>query len=125
MMQPQTFAGQRACVQRAGTFHDHAVDGNLFSGLHGDDGSDLHLIGINLLKDSVLLDIRVVGADIHQLADVAAALSDRVALEQLADLIEEHNGDGFDIISASGKSGRHRADGCHCHQEVFIEYLSV
>ena len=37
------------------------------------------------------LDICIIRADIHQFADVPAALSNSIALEQFADLVKQHN----------------------------------
>ena len=54
------------------------------------------------------------------------ALTDGIALEQLADLVKEHDGDGLGIIAAFVDQGnRHSADGCHRHEEVLVKDLSV
>ena len=46
------------------------------------------------------LQIRAVGANVHQRGDARTALADGVGLEQLADLVEQHNRDRFVIIAA-------------------------
>ena len=84
----EALAGQRAGVERRFALHDHAVDGYLLARLHDDHRADIHLVGIDLHERTVLFDVGVVGADVHQGADVFAALAHRVALEQLAHLIE-------------------------------------
>ena len=122
----QALAGEGAGVQGGGTLRDDAVDGNLLAGLHHDDGADGHLIGIHLYQLAVLLDVGVVGADVHQGADVLAALAHGVALEQLADLVEQHDGDGLVVVAALFiDSQGEGADGGHGHQEVLVEYPAV
>ena len=61
-----------------------------------------------------------VGADIHQRTDRFARTVDSVRLEQLTDLIEQHNRDTFHIIA-----DRKRADRRHAHQEGFVEPLAL
>lgn len=49
-----------------------------------------------------------------------------VALEELADLVEEHNGDSFDILAAFCPDGNEECpQRGKCHQEVFIKYTTV
>ena len=73
-----------------------------------------------------LLDVRVVGTDIHERGDAAAGLADRVALEQLADLIKEHNGDGLGIVAAPFiERQRDGTDGRNRHEKIFVEHLPV
>ena len=85
------FAGQGARIQIRHPFCDNAVDGYLFAGLDDDDAADFHFVRIDLFQLAVSFYIGVIGADIHKLADVAAALADGVALEEFADLIKEHD----------------------------------
>ena len=83
----QAFAGEGAGVQRRCAFHNHAVNGHLFSGLHHDDAAHFHFIRVYLLQLAISLNISVVRPDIHELADVPAAPAHGVALEPLADLV--------------------------------------
>ena len=122
----QALAGQCARVQAGRAGEDHAVQRHFFARLHDDHAADLHLVRIDLFKLAVALNVRVIRADIHQRADVAAALADGVALKQLADLIKQHDGDGFHIVAAARDDRqRERADGGHGHQKVFVEHLTV
>ena len=122
----QALAGKGAGVQGGGALGDDAVDGHLLAGLHHDDRADSHLIGIDLHQSAVLLDIGVVRADVHQGADVFAALAHGVALEQLADLVEQHDGDSLVVVAALFVDGQRKsADGGHGHQEVLVEYPAV
>ena len=122
----KALAGQRAGVQAGAAADDDAVQRNLFARLHNNDAADGDLIRVDLLQLSVLLDIGVIGPDIHQRADVPAALADGVALEQLADLIEQHHGDALHIIAAlrpdREEKRAQRRDG---HQEVFVKGPAV
>ena len=61
-----------------------------------------------------------VGTDRHQFLDRAAGTLDRHVLEQLPDLIKEHDRHGFRIFPHG-----ERADRGKRHQEVFIEQLAV
>ena len=122
----QALAGEGAGVQGGAALRDDAVDGNLLAGLHHDDGADGHLIGVYLHQLAVLLDIGVVGADVHQGADVLAALAHGVALEQFTDLIEQHDGDGLIVVAALFIDGQSEgADGSHGHQKVLVEHLTL
>ena len=88
--------------------------------LYNDDCANLNFIRINLLEFSVYLDICIIRADIHQFADVPAALSDSIALEQFADLIKQHNSYALRILAKQNGTDR-----CNSHQKVFIKYLFV
>ena len=81
---------------------------------------------LDLHERAAVLDVRVVGADVHQRADAAAAAADGDALEQLADLVEEHDGDGLvEVAAALDDRQRDRAERRHGHQEVLVEDLPV
>src|SRR5699024_10863017 len=57
--------------------------------------------------------------------DVPAALSNRIALEPLAHLIEEHDRDRLSVISAVRKSYNDGAHCSDCHQQTFVKRLTV
>ena len=67
-----------------------------------------------------VLDVGVVGADVHELSYAAAALTHGDMLKQLTELIEYHNGDALFIIAQ-----RDRAHRCYRHEKVFVERLAV
>ena len=122
----EALARQRRGVERGRALDDLTVDRNFLARLDGDDRADGHVVGIDLFELAVVLDVRVVGTDVHQRRDVAAGLADGVALEQLADLVEEHNGHGLGIVAALFIDGeRDGADRGDRHQEVFVEHLMV
>ena len=119
-------ARQRARVEARRAIDHHAVDRHLLTRLHDDDAAYADLVRVYLLKRAAALDVRVVRADIHQLADVTAAFADGIALEPLAHLIEEHDRDGLRVISALRvKSERNRAHSRDSHQEALVEHLAV
>ncbi len=122
----QALAGQGAGVQGGAALGDDAVDGHLLARLHHNDGADGHLVRVHLHQLTVLLDVGVVRTDVHQRADVLPALAHRVALEQLADLIEQHHGDGLVVVAAFLIDGqRERTHRGHRHQEVLVEHPPV
>ena len=122
----QALAGEGAGVQGRAALHNDAVKGDLLAGLHHDDRADGHLIRVHLHQLPVLLDVGVVGTDVHQGADVLAAPAHGVALEQLADLVEQHDGDGFVVVAAFFVDGqREGADSGHSHQEILVEHPAV
>ena len=122
----EALARPRGGVERGRALDDLAVDRNFLARLDGDDRADGHVIGVDLLELAVALDVGVVGTNVHQRRDVAAGLADRVALEQLADLVEQHNGHGLVIVAALFVDReRDSADRGDRHQEVFVEHLMV
>ena len=107
-------------IQRRFSFSNNTIDRHLFTRLYNDCRSDRDLIRIDLLQLSVTLYIRVIRTDIHQVTDISSALSNCIALEQLADLIKQHNSYTFLIIAKqNGADSRDR------HQKVFIKYLLI
>ena len=103
------------------SFPDNAVDRHFLTGLYDDDRTDLDIVGIDLLYFSVFcFNICVIRTNIHEFGDRPAALADRIALEQLANLVEPHNSDALGVFAE-----RHRANRRHRHQEVLIKYLPV
>ena len=69
---------------------------------------------------------RNLGPDVHEVADVPAALSHGVALEPLPDLIEQHHGNGFRVVAAALEQCQSKGShGSHCHQEALIKYLMI
>ena len=122
----QALAGQRTGVQVGAAFQHNAVQRNLFSRLYDDGAANFHLIRVDLFQLTVHLDVGIIGTNVHQLADIAAAFAHRIALEQLADLIKQHNCDCFGVISALFiQSDTDGTEGCNCHQKVFIEHLAI
>ena len=122
----EAFTGQCAGVERGAAFNDDTVDRNLFAWLHNDDAADSDLIGIDLFKLAVALNVGIIGADIHERADVLAALADGVALEQLAYLVKQHNGDSLVVVAAALiYRQRKRADRGDGHQKVLVKYAAV
>ena len=122
----QALTGQGAGVQGGAALDDLAVQGDLLAGLDHNDAAHGHLLRVHLLQAAVPLDIGIVRADVHQSADVLPALAHGIALEQLADLIEQHDRDGLGIVPAAGINGQgESAHGSHCHQEVLVKDLPV
>ena len=121
----QALAGEGGGVQGGGPLQHHAVQRDLLAGLDHDDGPHGHIVRVHLGQLSVLLDVGIVGADVHQCGDVPAALAHGVALEQLTDLIEQHHGHGLHEVAAFlVKRQADGAHGGHSHQEVLVEHLA-
>ena len=114
-------AGQSCGIQGGLTGQDHAVQRDLLTGLDDDGRANGHIIGVNDGDAAVPgLQIRAVGADVHQRGDARTALADGVGLEQLTDLVEQHNGHALGVLAAA--DGADRGDG---HQEVLVKNLAV
>ena len=113
-------AGQGAHIQRRRTREHRTVERDTLAGLDDDRIADCDLLGLHPRDAVRRLDIGVVRADVHQVADVFAAAADGVALKQLADLVKQHDGHGLGIVPE-----HHRADGGHGHEQVFVERLAV
>ena len=122
----QALAGQRAGVETGGALDDHAVERNLFARLDDDDAADRNLVRIDLRQLAVSFDVRVIRANVHQRGDILPALADGVALEQLADLVEQHNGDALDIVAALRPDGEEeRAERGQRHKEILVKRAAV
>ena len=114
-------AGQGGGVQRGLTGQNFAVQRNFFSGLDDNDRADRHIVGVDLGHLAVgALEVGDLGANVHQRGDAAAALADGVGLEQLADLVEQHNGNALAVLAAGD-----RADRGDRHEEVFVKNFAV
>ena len=126
-MARHALAGEGGGVELACTFRHNAVDGDALAGLHHDDGADLDLVGIHLREAAVTLDVGVVGRDVHHGGDGLAALAHRIALEQLAYLVEQHDGCTFGHVGVGVGEEHHRkcAQGGHGHEEVLVEHLTM
>ena len=121
------FAGEGGGVELGGSIDDDAVDGNTLTGLDHDDVAYLHLVGIDLRQRPIALDVRVVGRDVHHGRDGFAALAHGIALEQLADLVEQHDGRALRHMRLGVGEEDHgeRADGGDGHEEALVEGLAA
>ena len=104
--------------------HD-AVQRDFLARLDDDGRADGDVVRINAGKLSILLNIRVVWADVHEIRDVVAALSDRIRLKPFADLIEQHDGDGLGVVAVLIDGKRERAERRDGHEQAFVERLLV
>ena len=120
-------AGEGGGVELRGSFDHDTVYGHAFAGLDHDDIADSHFVGIDLSERAIAFDVGVVGGDIHHGGDGFAALTHGVALEQLAHLVEEHDGGAFGHVRVGigEKHHRKRADRGHGHEEAFVECLAA
>ena len=116
----QALAGEGGGVDAAAALEDNAVQGDLLAGLDQDRLAHGDFLRIHLLLLSVPQDVGVVGADIHEGGDGLAAAAYGDGLEELADLIKEHDRRGFGVLP-DGES----AQGGDRHQELFIKDLAV
>ena len=66
------------------------------------------VVGAAQFRDVALgvLQVGALGADVHQGGDAAAALAHGVGLEQLADLVEQHNGHALAVLAAGDRADR-------------------
>ena len=121
-------AGEGSGVELRLALDDDAIDGHALAGLNDDDGADGDVIGEDLLERAVgLLDVGVVGRDVHHGTDRFAALAHGVGLEQLADLVEQHDGGAFGHVRVGVGVEYHGkcADGRDRHEEAFVESLAA
>ena len=122
----QALSGEGTGVQGGDSLHHHAVKGNLLPRLHQDLRSNLHLVRVYLDYSAVPLHVGVIRANVHQLADVPAALPHSIALEPLANLIEEHNRNGLGVVPALFIQGQGNGPYCgHRHEKALVKDLAV
>ena len=95
--------------------------------MYHNDLSRLYIIGVDTLQRAVfLLDVCIVGTDVHQRGNVAATLAHGIALEQFAHLIEQHHGNGLQIVAALLVKGQGKStQRGHGHEEVLVEHPAV
>ena len=119
-------AGERRGVELGDAVCDHAVDGHALARLDHDDRVRRDLGGVHLLERAVLLDIGIVGRDVHHGRDGLAALAHGVALEELAHLVEEHDRGALGHVGLGLGEQHHRkgAERCHRHEEGLVEGVS-
>ena len=80
-----------------------------------------YYVTIDMLQFAVLvLNVGVIGADIHQAGNALAALAHGHALEQLADLVEDDNGTALHVVTQCKCT--HSGNG---HQEALVKGLTV
>ena len=116
----QALARQRRGVQRRAPFQHHAVQRHALAGLDHDDVAHGHLVGIDLLRLAVALQVGVVRPYLHQLGDGLPRAPHRVGLEQLAHLVKQHHEHGLGVFA-----GGERAHRGQRHEEVFVKHLPV
>ena len=113
-------ARQRRRVQERLALQDLTVQRDPLAGPDHDHTANLDLVRVHLLHIAVCLQVCEFGGDAHHVRDGLAGLAHRVALEELADLVEQHDGAGFGVLAdTEGRDGRHH------HQEFFIEHVPV
>ena len=113
-------AGKGGGIQGGGALHHGAVQGHPLSGTDDDDLVHRHLLRVHGDHLAIPLHVGAVGADVHELGDGGAAAADGHTLEQLAHLVEEHDGHAFPVFSTA-----EGADGGQSHEKVFVKYLAV
>ena len=117
----------RGVELRAALDHD-AVKRHALAGFYHDARAGLHVVGVDLLRRAVgVQQVRVVGGNLHHFGDRAARPVHGVVLEQLAYLVEEHDGGAFGHVRlAFGEKDKgKRADGGDSHEQVLVEGLAV
>ena len=121
-------SGKGGGIELCLALDDDAVDRHALTGLDHDHGGDGDVIGEDLLECAVgLLDVSVVGRDVHHGTDRLAALAHGVRLKQLADLVEQHDGGAFGHVRVGIGEEHHgkRADGRDGHEEALVEGLAA
>ena len=122
----QALAGEGTGVQAGRALYHHPVQRDLLSGADYDLTAHRHGVGGYLYQLSRLLHIGIVGANIHKGVDVFSAFSHRIALKPLADLVEQHNRNGFVIVAGfcvnCQRDGAHRGNG---HKKILIKHSAV
>ena len=114
------FSGQCGCINKRFAFYNSSIKRNLFSRTNHNDISDSNIFRIDLTDLSVLFQICIRRCDAHHFGNGLSGFSDRIALEQFTNLIEQHDRKGFRIFlnGECCKSSNH-------HQKVFIKDLTI
>ncbi len=120
-------ARERGGIELCLAFDDDAVDRHALAGLDHDLVAHGDLVWAHLHEFAVPLDVGVVGCYVHHGADRLAALAHGVCLEQLADLVEQHDGGALRHMGLGPGERDHgkRADGRDGHEEALVERLAA
>ena len=113
LIRRQRFAGDDGLIHGGFALHDHAVDGNRFSGQHPQQVAGPYLFGRNRLLPAAGEPPGGAGSQAHQLFDAGARPGDGRLLQKGADPHDErHFACGENFI------GEHRSDQRQRHQYV-------
>ena len=111
---------ERGGVEQTVALRDDAVERDALARADDDGLADLHLVGKYLLLSAVTHDACCIGTDIHEGRDGAAGALHGIALEPLANLVEQHDGDALGVVT-EGEC----ADGGDRHEEVLVKDAPV
>ncbi len=114
------FTGESLGIQRGFSIEKNAVEGDFFAGFDEDGISGLNKIGGDGHPCAVAVDGGGIGTDIHQVGDGFAGAVDSKILKKFADLIEQHDGNGFGSVAEE-----ERADRGDAHEEVFVKEAAL
>ena len=119
----ERFSREGCGIERRAPFGHDPVDRHFLAGQDYYYRTRLHIVGVHAAQAAVsVLDIGIIGADVHEGGNAAAALAHRIALEEFTYLIEEHYGYRLQIIAAAlvKRQGK-GAQGGDYHKEVLVE----
>ena len=116
----QGLAGKGGGVYRGGALQYYAVQRDALACLDDDGAAHRHLLRGHLDQGPILFYIGIIGPDIHQGSDRLAGLGHRVALEELAHLIEEHDENGLRVFAHTERP--HSGQG---HEKVLVKDLAA
>ena len=114
------FPGQRGGVEIGLAFDDNAVERDPLTDADDDGLADKNVVGLNLNFAAVTENRGVVRTEVHQLLDRPARTLLSVFLKQLADAVQNHDGDRLGVL-AHGKC----TEGRNGHQKIFREQMSA
>ena len=120
-------AGEGGGVELGDAVCDHAVYRHALAGLDHDRLSHGNLGRVGLHEPAVLLDVGVLGGDVHHGCDRLAALAHGVALEELSHLIEKHDRGALRHMGLRLGEEDHRkgAEGRDRHEERLVEGVAA
>ena len=119
--------GEGHRVEAGGTLNDSAVEWDLFSGLHHNGLSDLHVSGCYNGDLSSALYVGGVGADVHELGDRFTAAVLGIVLKEFTDLEEQHHEDSLGKLrfGTGEEADEQGTDGGDRHEEVLVKGIAL
>ena len=121
------FASKRCRVKLGRAFDDGAVQRNALAGLHHNLVAHADFVRVDFYQLAIAHDVGIVGGNIHHIGNGLARFTNRIALEQLAYLVEQHYRGAFGHVRV-GIGEQHqgkRANRGNGHKEVLVEHLAV
>ena len=116
----QGFSRERSGVERALACGHRSVERHALARIDADHAADGDRLGMYDFFAPIHEDARRVGADVHERRDGAACALDGTILQELTELIEQHDGGGLGVVAE-----REGAERGGAHEKVLAKEMPL